>query len=225
VYNPAKLAGVYASSGAASSGMKSYFSGASYTPPSSAPASSAPPVVVAPTPSSSPYSAPPPPPSSAPAPAPAQAPAPAPAPAPVKPADDSPPVLQVAPASEAPAAPSVAPKVHNSVQPPSGGGLYAITYTPYDAGGGCKTGDVILSDLQDIKSKGFPRIRMYSTDCGQLSLVANQAIGLGFRLTLGIFIDGSGAIRGNSELDQLIAWGNWGSVDIINIGMSLPIHD
>jgi exo-beta-1,3-glucanase (GH17 family) len=61
---------------------------------------------------------------------------------------------------------------------------------------------------------------MYSTDCNQLSTVADQAIGLGFQLTMGVFIDGSGTTRGYSDLSQLIAWGKWGSVDIINIGIS-----
>jgi exo-beta-1,3-glucanase (GH17 family) len=63
---------------------------------------------------------------------------------------------------------------------------------------------------------------MYSTDCGQLQTVADQAITLGLQLTLGIFIDGSGLSRGYSELDQLIAWGKWGSVDVINIGILAP---
>ena len=99
------------------------------------------------------------------------------------------------------------------------GGLYGITYTPYDQSGGCKSAGAVLADLQVIQAKGFPRIRMYSTDCGQLSTVADQAISLGLQLTLGIFIDGSGATRGYSELSQLIAWGKWGSVDIINIGI------
>jgi exo-beta-1,3-glucanase (GH17 family) len=62
---------------------------------------------------------------------------------------------------------------------------------------------------------------MYSTDCGQLQTVADQAISLGLQLTMGIFIDDTGLTRGESELEQLIAWGKWGSVDIINIGTVL----
>jgi exo-beta-1,3-glucanase (GH17 family) len=99
--------------------------------------------------------------------------------------------------------------------------LYGVTYTPYDAGGGCKDAGTVMGDLQTIKGKGFPRIRMYSTDCGQLQTVADQAISIGLQLTMGIFIDGSGLARGYSELDQLIGWGKWGNVDIINIGTVL----
>jgi hypothetical protein len=110
-----------------------------------------------------------------------------------------------------------------SPQAPANGGLYAITYTPYDESGGCKSAGAVLADLQAIQAKGFPRIRMYSTDCGQLSTVADQAISLGLQLTMGIFIDGSGATRGYSELSQLIAWGKWGNVDIINIGIAMSV--
>lgn len=100
-----------------------------------------------------------------------------------------------------------------------GGGLYALTYTPYDSSGGCMSAGAVLAQLQDIKSKGFPRIRMYGVDCNQLSTVADQAITLGFSLTLGVYIDHTGTSRGNSDLQTLIAWGKWGAVDIINIGI------
>ena len=101
---------------------------------------------------------------------------------------------------------------------PGNGGLYAITYTPYDSSGGCKSASQVLSDLQDISSKGFPRIRMYGVDCNQLSTVADQAIGLGFHLTLGVYVDNTGTVRGYNDLDAILAWGKWDSVDIINIG-------
>jgi exo-beta-1,3-glucanase (GH17 family) len=64
---------------------------------------------------------------------------------------------------------------------------------------------------------------MYSVDCDQLSTVADQAISLGLQLTMGIFIDGTGTVRGYSELSQLIAWGKWGNVDIINIGITMSV--
>src|SRR5271170_4918221 len=69
-------------------------------------------------------------------------------------------------------------------------GLYAITYTGYDpATGACMDAASVLSDLQEIQALGFPRIRMYSVDCNQLSTVADQAIGLGFKITLGVYVD------------------------------------
>jgi hypothetical protein len=103
-------------------------------------------------------------------------------------------------------------------------GLYAMTYTPYGSSGACMSAGAVLTDLQDIKSKGFSRIRMYSVDCDQLSIVADQAISLGFRLTLGVYLDSTGTVRGTSDLDTLIAWGNWGAVDIIIIGKFFERH-
>ena len=95
-----------------------------------------------------------------------------------------------------------------------------MTYTGYTSDGGCASADAVLADLQDIKSKGFSRIRMYGVDCNQLSTVADQAASLGFTLTLGIYIDNTGTARGSSDLATMISWGNWNNVDIINIGMS-----
>jgi exo-beta-1,3-glucanase (GH17 family) len=60
---------------------------------------------------------------------------------------------------------------------------------------------------------------MYGVDCDQLSNVADQAISLGFRLTLGVYIDSSGTVRGEADLDAIITWGKLDSVDIILIGM------
>ena len=101
-------------------------------------------------------------------------------------------------------------------------GLYAITYTGYDpATGACMDAASVLSDLQEIQALGFPRIRMYSVDCNQLSTVADQAIGLGFKITLGVYVDETGTARGYSDLDAILGWAQWESVDIIVLG-SLP---
>jgi len=102
---------------------------------------------------------------------------------------------------------------------PNTGGLYAMTFTPYDSTGACMSAGAVLADLQDIQSKGFPRIRMYGVDCDQLSTVADQAISLGFRLTLGVYIDSTGTVRGTSDLDAILEWANWGAVDVIIIGI------
>jgi len=102
-------------------------------------------------------------------------------------------------------------------------GLYAITYTGYDpATGACMDAASVLSDLQEIQALGFPRIRMYSVDCNQLSTVADQAIGLGFKITLGVYVDETGTARGYSDLDAILGWAQWESVDIIVLGSSPP---
>ena len=103
------------------------------------------------------------------------------------------------------------------------GSGYAMTFTPYDEStGNCLQADAILAQLQQIKSLGFGHIRLYGVDCGQLDTVADQAISLGFTVTLGIYIDSTGTQRGYSDLATLIQWGKWSAnIAYINIGISL----
>lgn len=100
---------------------------------------------------------------------------------------------------------------------------YAITYTPYDeATGGCLSSEAVLAQLQQIRSLGFNHIRLYGVDCNQLTTVASQATQLGFTITLGIYIDGTGTVRGYSDLQAMISWGQWTpNIAYINIGRSL----
>ena len=97
--------------------------------------------------------------------------------------------------------------------------MYSITYTGYDpATGACMDAASVLTDLVAIKALGFPRIRMYSVDCNQLSTVAEQAIGLGMEVTLGVYLDNTGTVRGYTDLDAILAWAQWDNVGVINIG-------
>jgi exo-beta-1,3-glucanase (GH17 family) len=102
------------------------------------------------------------------------------------------------------------------------GAGYAMTYTPYDeSSGACLDAASVLAQLQEIQSLGFNHIRLYGVDCDQLSTAADQAVQLGFTITLGIYIDATGTVRGFSDLDTMIAWGtgNWPSnIAYINIG-------
>jgi hypothetical protein len=121
---------------------------------------------------------------------------------------------------EAPSPSSTSAAVETYVAPE--GGLYCITYTPYDSkSGACKSASAILSDLAEIKAKGFPRIRLYGVDCNQLTLVAGPAVTMGFKVTLGVFFDGTGAVRGNADLGSILSWAQWSNIEVINIGIPL----
>jgi exo-beta-1,3-glucanase (GH17 family) len=102
------------------------------------------------------------------------------------------------------------------------GAGYAMTYTPYDeSSGACLDAGSVLSQLEAIQSLGFDHIRLYGVDCDQLTTTATQAVQLGFTITLGVYIDDTGTVRGFSDLATLIAWGtgNWPSnIAHINIG-------
>ncbi|KAF2202863.1 glycoside hydrolase [Delitschia confertaspora ATCC 74209] len=142
--------------------------------------------------------------------------APAPSPAPSKEETPKVPVVSgevpapSAPAYSAPAysAPvpskpvvSAAPKPSNTPTTPSynGGGRvvtkgnkWAMTYTPYTAGGQCKTKMEVESDIAAIAKMGFTTIRSYSTDCGVFENVAPACSAHGLKMIVGIFFEKGG---------------------------------
>ncbi|EEA23395.1 hypothetical protein TMatcc_002258 [Talaromyces marneffei ATCC 18224] len=151
--------------------------------------------------------------SSTPAPAPA-APTAVAAPAPVAPA----PVASSS--TSAPTAPS------KPSAPSTGCGLgqhdnYAVTYTGYTHDtGACMSAEAVLVELKNIQSNGFYAIRMYSTDCNQLETVATQAIGLGLKVILGVYIDSSGVSSGSSQVSDIVNWGQsngWAGIEFISL--------
>lgn len=147
------------------------------------------------------------------------APAP-PAPEPKK--EEAPAPAPPAPASSSAAAPKKeeeAPKSNSVAPPPSSGGFNGgakgVVYSPYKVGG-CKTADEVKSDL--AKLSGFEVIRLYGTDCDQISNV-KAALAPGQKLFLGIFNMGSL----ESDLQSLISAvnGDWSVVHTVSIGNEL----
>ncbi|KAI7970295.1 hypothetical protein EIK77_000297 [Talaromyces pinophilus] len=156
--------------------------------------------------------------SSTPAPAPVAATSTA-APAPVA-------TSSVAPAPVAPSTSSSAPAPSSTSTSSTGCGLgqhpdYAVTYTGYTHDtGACMSADDVLAELKNIQANGFYAIRMYSTDCNQLETVASQAIGLGLKVILGVYIDASGVSSGSSQVSDIVSWGQsngWAGVEFISL--------
>jgi exo-beta-1,3-glucanase (GH17 family) len=98
---------------------------------------------------------------------------------------------------------------------------YAVTYTGYTHDtGACMSADEVLTELKNIQANGFYAIRMYSTDCNQLETVASQAIGLGLKVILGVYIDASGVSSGSSQVSDIVSWGQsngWSGVEFISL--------
>lgn len=74
--------------------------------------------------------------------------------------------------------------------------MNAITFTPYtgssQAASQCMDADAIASAVRAINAQGFNTIRMYATDCEQLTYVGPVAKELGMHLILGIFVNSPG---------------------------------
>lgn len=156
-----------------------------------------------------------------------QAPAPAPqspAPAPSSEAPAPPPAspTETAPSYSAPASsksPSPSPSGNAGSSPISGNGnKWAMTYSPYTAGGGCKEAGAVSADISTIKSAGFTTVRLYSTDCSGLRNVGNACKEYGLKLVLGVFIDNKGIDAARPQVTDIIAWGQWQIVELIVIG-------
>lgn len=95
-------------------------------------------------------------------------------------------------------------------------GAKGITYSPYEAGGGCKSADSVKSDLS--KLTGFSVIRLYGTDCDQVANVYN-ALADGQKLFLGAY--DTGDIDSEMQTIHDGVNGDWDVVDTVSIGNEL----
>lgn len=147
-----------------------------------------------------------------------------PAPASAAPTTTASPVAatSVSPASTSSSAPAASSTSTSS----SGCGLgqhadYAVTYTGYTHDtGACMSADEVLGELKNIQANGFYAIRMYSTDCNQLETVATQAISLGLKVILGVYIGQGGISTGSSQVSDIVNWGKsngWNGVEFISL--------
>ena len=95
---------------------------------------------------------------------------------------------------------------------------FAVAYSPYTSSGGCKDVSAISSDLQTIAASGFQCIRLYGTDCNQVSnvLSAMKLTGISLQLFLGVY-DLDSAISETSSIISAIG-GQWSNVITISVG-------
>ncbi|KAH6648488.1 glycoside hydrolase superfamily [Truncatella angustata] len=101
----------------------------------------------------------------------------------------------------------------------NGSAPWAITYTPYDSNGQCKTADAVKTDIAAIAASGVTAVRVYSTDCDTLPNVGGACADHGLRIILGIFIDQVGCTAKHPTVEAQISaikeWANWDIVDLI----------
>lgn len=100
----------------------------------------------------------------------------------------------------------------------SSGSQWAITYTPYDNSGACKSASDVLVDIALIKLKGFTSVRVYSTDCSTLENVGSACEISGLKMILGIFISDTGISGAQDQVTAITSWGKFELVELIVIG-------
>lgn len=100
------------------------------------------------------------------------------------------------------------------------GEKWAITYTPYNNDGTCKSAAAVAADIQLIKAKGFTSVRIYSTDCSAPQNVGDACKAAGLKIILGVWIDGTGLGPAGQQVATLKAWGpgNWDIVELVVVG-------
>lgn len=124
------------------------------------------------------------------------------------------------------AVPSYAASTVSSSTPKSTGGLtgngiapWAITYTPYDSNGQCKSASAVKTDIAAIAISGVTAVRVYSTDCDTLPNVGSACALHGLKIILGVFIDADHCTANSPTVaDQISAiksWAQWDLVDLI----------
>lgn len=147
------------------------------------------------------------------------------------------PVVNVAAVAEAkPTAAAVAPKVEvssssasvntassskNSASGSTSGSASAsglgIVYSPYNNDGSCKTANEVMSDFEKIE--GYSMVRIYATDCQQVTNVIAASKPKGMKIFAGVYDISDVA----SEISLLVQGfsSNWVNVDTVSIGNEL----
>lgn len=94
---------------------------------------------------------------------------------------------------------------------------HGISYSPYNADGTCKSVSQVANDMELIA--GFSVIRLYGTDCDQISSVLKAIAGRGISLFLGIF--DLTQLPGNCKDIVDAAEGNWSMINTVSVGNEL----
>ncbi|KAI4602734.1 hypothetical protein KJ359_007952 [Pestalotiopsis sp. 9143b] len=96
---------------------------------------------------------------------------------------------------------------------------WAITYTPYDESGSCKSSDAVAQDIAAIAAFGVSAVRVYSTDCDTLPNVGGACADHGMKMILGIYIDAAHCTSTNptvsEQISSISSWAQWDLVDLI----------
>ncbi|KAI4213482.1 MAG: hypothetical protein LQ351_003983 [Letrouitia transgressa] len=132
---------------------------------------------------------------------------PAQAPPPNHPGPPPPPPVPPPPKPSSPPAPG-----------PDGPGFsFGVSYSPYNADNSCKSGDQVAKDFSKID--GYQVVRLYGTDCNQVSNVLAATKSSSVQLFLGIFhID---QIEEECSTISKVVNGDWSRVRAVSVGNEL----
>jgi exo-beta-1,3-glucanase (GH17 family) len=106
----------------------------------------------------------------------------------------------------------------NSQKPGKGSNLFGISYAPYRANHQCKSLEDITDDLSRLAGK-YSTLRIYGTDCDQVTNVVDAVKSTGMNLFLGIW--DIKQVQAEANLIAKGVAGNWDLVKAISVGNEL----
>ncbi|KAL9018970.1 MAG: hypothetical protein Q9185_003712 [Variospora sp. 1 TL-2023] len=115
-----------------------------------------------------------------------------------------PPLADLAPAAVPPAKPAMKPLTPPRIK--TFNSPWCMTYSPYTTSGNCKSSSAIASDVASIAAKGFSSIRIYSTDCSGLPIIAAAALIHNLNLVLGVYIPPDGIPAARPQVQDIVNW-------------------
>ncbi|KAM0324526.1 hypothetical protein ACHAQA_007911 [Verticillium albo-atrum] len=100
----------------------------------------------------------------------------------------------------------------------SGGSLSGIAYAPYTSSGDCKTADQVHDDFSMFKGQ-YSLVRIYGTDCEQVTKVVPAAKDAGLKVFLGIF-ELAGIEKQVADIVDTVG-DDWSTIDTVSVGNEL----
>lgn len=123
-----------------------------------------------------------------------------------------------APAKSSASKPQATSSYGGGAQIQTNGNQWAMTYTPYETNGNCKSASEVMSDIAVIKAGGFTTVRVYSTDCSALENIGAACEAHDMKMIIGIFIDKSGISGAQTQVEAIKKWAKWDLVVMCVIG-------
>ncbi|KAI9754403.1 MAG: hypothetical protein M1835_000894 [Candelina submexicana] len=96
---------------------------------------------------------------------------------------------------------------------------WAMSYSVFTSGNGCKDQGTISGEIGTIASKGFQGVRIYSaTDCSGIQNVGSAARASGLWMVVTIYISNTGIGAAQAQVDAMLEWAQWDLVKYIVFG-------
>jgi exo-beta-1,3-glucanase (GH17 family) len=120
-----------------------------------------------------------------------------------------------------PASTSAPAPAQSSDSSSSAGGVYGVSYSPYNSDNSCKTQAQVLTDFAKINNEmtlSGALIRTYGTDCGQVGYTLTAAKKYNFKMFVGIYDLTPANLASEVAIITSATAGDWSNIDTVSVG-------